>query len=94
MDTKQPTHLNPWANFSLTWQVNRGFRNYVPTSFMKPGGSVSQRDFINAFTEKRKSRRISLNQTSENPHRGKCNGKGFSQSLYVVTAVGFNLEMQ
>lgn len=60
---------------------------------MKLGGSVSQRDFINAFTEKRKSRGTSLNQISENPHGGECNGKGFAWCLHVVTALGFTLEM-
>lgn len=61
---------------------------------MKLGDFANQKDFINAFTEKRKARGTSLNQTSENPHGGKCSGKFFAQNLHVVTTVGFTLDMR
>lgn len=79
-------YLNPQANFSLTWQVNRRFRNDVPTGFMKVvvGGSVSPRDVINAFTEKKKSRGTSLKWTSENPHGRECHEKGFALCLHII----------
>jgi len=52
------------------------------TGFMKVGGSVSPRDVINAFTEKKKTRGTSLNWTSENPHGRECHAKGFTLCLH------------